>query len=64
MINNLIKYLENKKILILGFGMEGYSTYKLIRRHLPNQMVYISDANSDVYGKYEEVLRDSNVTII
>lgn len=64
MINNLIKYFENKKILILGFGMEGYSTYSLIRRHLPNQKVYISDANPNAYDKYEEVLKDDNVQMI
>ena len=64
MINNLIKYLENKKILILGFGMEGYSTYSLIRRHLPNQKVYVSDANPKAYDKFEDVLKDANVHIL
>lgn len=64
MINNLIKYLEDKKILILGFGMEGYSTYKLIRRHLPNKELFVSDANPEVYSKYEELTKDSNVTIV
>ena len=64
MINNLIKYLEDKKILILGFGMEGYSTYRLIRRHLPNKELFISDANPEVYSKYEELSKDSNVTIV
>lgn len=64
MINNLIKYLEDKKILILGFGMEGYSTYKLIRRHLPNKELFVSDANPEVYSKYEELTKDFNVTIV
>lgn len=64
MINNLIKYLENKKILILGFGMEGYSTYRLIRRHLPDQKIYISDANSQACDKYEDVLKDTNTKIL
>ncbi len=64
MINNLIKYFENKKILILGFGMEGYSTYSLIRRHLPNQMLYISDANPNAWDKYEDVLKDNNIQIL
>lgn len=64
MINNLIKYFENKKILILGFGMEGYSTYSLIRRHLPNQMLYISDANPNACDKYEDVLKDNNIQIL
>ena len=26
--------IENKKVLILGFGREGQSTYKLIRKYL------------------------------
>ena len=64
MINRLIKYFENKKILILGFGMEGYSTYSLIRRHLPNQMLYISDANPNACDKYEDVLKDNNIQIL
>lgn len=64
MINNLIKYLEDKKIIILGFGMEGYSTYKLIRRHLPEKELFISDANQEVYSKYEELSKDSNVNIV
>lgn len=64
MINKLIKYFENKKILILGFGMEGYSTYSLIRRHLPNQMLYISDANPNACDKYEDVLKDNNIQIL
>lgn len=43
MTNNLIKYLENKKINILGFGLEGNSSYAFIRKHLKNQIIYISD---------------------
>lgn len=64
MINDLIKYFENKKILILGFGMEGYSTYSLIRRHLPNQKLYISDANPNACDKFEDVQKDDNVQIL
>jgi len=64
MINNLIKYLQDKKILILGFGLEGYSTYRLIRRHLPNKELFVSDANLEVYSKYEEISKDSNIVII
>ena len=47
MINNLVQYLNNKKILILGFGMEGYSTYSFIHRHLPEQEIFISDGNPE-----------------
>ena len=37
MINDLINFFKDKKILILGFGREGISTYKLIRKYLKNQ---------------------------
>ena len=50
MINDLIEYLRNKKILILGFGREGKSTYKFIRKYLNEQKLYISDKK-----KYTEI---------
>ena len=34
MINELINYFKDKKIVILGFGREGISSYNLIRKHL------------------------------
>lgn len=40
--------LKDKKILILGFGREGQSTYKLIRGYFPEQMLTIADKSSDV----------------
>ena len=43
MIKDLIEYLEDKKILILGFGLEGRSTYKFIRNHLRGKTIYIAD---------------------
>ena len=32
----LIDYIRDKKILILGFGREGKSTYNFIRKYLPD----------------------------
>lgn len=64
MVNKLIDYLKNKKILILGFGMEGYSTYNLIRRYLPEQEIFISDANLKAIEKYENVLGDKYSHIV
>ena len=46
MVKDLINYFDNKKILILGFGREGHSTYNLIRKHYPSMMLYISDENT------------------
>ena len=45
MINNIINYLEDKKILILGFGREGKSTYNFIKKYLPNKEIFIGDQN-------------------
>lgn len=64
MINNLIQYLKDKKILILGFGREGNSTYRFIRRHLPEQEIFISDGNPDITKKNPEVLEDSKTFVV
>ena len=47
MINDLVKYLKGKKIIILGFGREGKSTYKFIRKYLKEQTIYIADQKED-----------------
>lgn len=64
MINKLIDYYKDKKILILGFGMEGKSTYKVIRRYLPNQKIYISDKNQNIKNECEFLKNDNNIEII
>ncbi len=48
MLNRLKQKIENKKTLILGFGREGLSSYKLIRSLLPNQMLTIADQNENL----------------
>jgi UDP-N-acetylmuramoylalanine--D-glutamate ligase len=40
--------LENKKVLLLGFGREGQSSYRLIRRVLPELHLTIADADTSV----------------
>ena len=43
MINDLINNCQNKKVLIVGCGKEGQSTYKLIRKYIKDQILYIAD---------------------
>ena len=43
---NLIEYIKEKKVLILGFGREGKSTYNFIRKYLPAKHLTIGDKNS------------------
>ncbi|MBR5233843.1 MAG: UDP-N-acetylmuramoyl-L-alanine--D-glutamate ligase [Clostridia bacterium] len=43
---NLIEYIKEKKVLILGFGREGKSTYNFIRKYLPGKHLTIGDKNN------------------
>lgn len=61
MLKNLIDYLANKKILVLGFGREGKSTYRLIRKYLKEQEIYIADKNEI---NDDSVKTDLNVVVI
>ena len=45
MLKDLLNYLENKSILILGFGMEGDSSYRFLRKHFPEKNLFIADKN-------------------
>ena len=52
MIEKLIKELENKHILILGFGREGKSALNFIRKNIPEAHVTIADSNAiDIPGE-------------
>jgi UDP-N-acetylmuramoyl-L-alanine---L-glutamate ligase len=42
-MEKLLESLANKRILILGFGREGQSTYRFLRKHFPNETVSIAD---------------------
>jgi len=42
-IKNIVQYLDNKKVLILGFGREGKTTYNFIKKYLPGLEIGISD---------------------
>lgn len=64
MIEKLTEYLSNKKVLILGFGMEGISTYKFIRKNLAEQKIYIADKNEEVFEKNSFIKEDQNVQLI
>lgn len=45
MSEDLIKYLQDKKILILGMGREGRSTLDFLQRHLPEAEIAVADRN-------------------
>lgn len=58
MYQQLIDHLKNKRIVLLGMGREGHSTYNFIRRYLPEQKLIIADA------KQVELDNDPNVEFV
>lgn len=63
MYENFKKNLDYNKILILGFGREGISSYQFLRKIFPLKHLYIADINS---GITENALlaKDKNITCI
>ena len=48
MINSIIEELKDKKIAILGYGLEGKSTLSFVLKHLPNKEVTVIDKNTNI----------------
>lgn len=62
MIENIIEDLSAKKVVILGFGLEGKSTYSFIRRHSDMPLV-IADKNKSILSD-EKLKKDNNLSFI
>lgn len=61
MIKNIIDKFFDKKILILGVGIEGKSTYNFIRKYFPEKQITLLDKNVIT----DEIINnDNNVEII
>lgn len=54
MINLLAPLLADRKLLILGFGREGQSTFRYIRKHFPQVPIGIADRNPDLFKESAE----------
>ncbi|MFC2110824.1 UDP-N-acetylmuramoyl-L-alanine--D-glutamate ligase [Bacteroidota bacterium] len=57
------KIIDDKNILILGFGREGKSTYKLLRRYFPNKRLTISDLNEDLLIENNFLSKDDKLEL-
>lgn len=58
MLKELLNYLENKNIVILGFGMEGESSYRFLRKNFPEKQLFIADKNTSLLDNKIELMED------
>lgn len=61
-MQKLRQIFENRRILIAGFGREGRSSYRTIRRLLPTQRLAIADKNTALADD-ETLKSDPNITL-
>ena len=47
-IEQILNTLGNRKIIILGFGKEGVSSYRFIHRYFPDMPLTVADANANL----------------
>ena len=65
MINKIINEINSyDKVLILGYGREGKSTYNLIRKYLKDKKLYIADVNKELLNINSELQSDENIELI
>ena len=55
---NIKQFLEGKRIVLVGCGREGISTYRFIRSILPLQPLAIADQDLNLFEKYPEFISD------
>ena len=63
MYMKIIDKLKNKNIAILGYGKEGKSTYKFLRKYIDSKLTII-DRNEKLYEQNDELKKDSNIDIV
>lgn len=64
MYKEIIEFLKNKNIAIVGYGKEGKSSYHFIRKYLMNQKLTIIDNNEKILENNIELSEDKNLSLI
>ena len=63
MTDLLTPLLANRKVLILGFGKEGQSTFRFLRAHFPDMPLAIADRDPGLTGKTGDLLNGPLITL-
>lgn len=63
MLKELLAYLKDKKIVILGFGMEGEASYRFLRKNFPEKQLFIADRNINLLEKKIDLMEDANLEV-
>ena len=58
----ILQKLEGKRVIILGYGREGSSSYHFIRRYFPTMDITVSDKSETL--SREDFLGDEHLTLI
>ena len=64
MYKEIIDFLKDKYVAIVGFGKEGKSTYNFLRKYLPNQRLVIIDGNKDLLDNNAYLNNDKNIELV
>ena len=58
---DLVKYFEDKKVIILGFGREGKSSYNFLRKNFDDMKIEIVDENKNLIEENPYLKEDKNL---
>ena len=47
-VSKILDFLNGKKIVIVGFGREGVSSYKFLRKHFPQMPLVVADKSPEI----------------
>ncbi|MBW6491849.1 MAG: UDP-N-acetylmuramoyl-L-alanine--D-glutamate ligase [Lentimicrobium sp.] len=54
----LANFFRNKKVMILGYGKEGKSSFRLLRSYFPDMPLAVADEKKDLQIEYPELTQD------
>lgn len=64
MIDKIVEEIASfNKVLILGFGREGKSTYNLIRKYLKDKILFIADSSESLLENNPKLKNDENIKL-